>query len=107
MCDAVAELAKGGGRVEIGLSWAASRPPSPRVDRNPRFVFSERSADILSEAAREFRRYEPFMDELVVARVVRLERELGQFSGRATLSWDWGNRTVRLRAEFKQSATTS
>lgn len=104
LCDAVAELAKVGGGVEIGLSWAASRPPSPRVDRNPRFVFSERSANILSEAAREFRRYKPSMDELVVASVVKLERELGQFNGRATLSWNRENRPVRLRAEFEQPA---
>ena len=104
LCDAVAELAKEGGGVEIGLSWAASRPLSASVQPNPRFTFSERSADILSEAAREFRRYKPFMDELVVARVVKLEREWGQFSGRATLSCDLGNRPVRLRAEFEQSA---
>ena len=44
------------------------------------------------------------MDEYVVARVVKLERELEEFDGRATLSWDRGNRTVRLRAEFERSA---
>ena len=104
LCDAVAEMAKEVGGVEIGLSWAALRPPSPSVAPNPRFVFSERSADILSQAAREFRRDEPSMDEYVVAHVVKLEREIKEFDGRATLSWNRENRPVRLRVEFERSA---
>ena len=104
LCDAVAEMAKEVGGVEIELSWAALRPPSPSVAPNPRFVFSERSADVLSEAAREFRRDEPSTDEYVVAHVVNLEREIKEFDGRATLSWNRENRPVRLRAEFERSA---
>lgn len=104
LCEAVAELAREGGGVEIGLSWAASRPPPTLVDPNPRFVFSKQSADILSEAAHVFRRDEPSMDELVVAHVVKLERKPEEFDGRATLSWNRENRPVRLRAEFKPSA---
>ncbi len=104
LCDALAELAKDCGGVEIGLSWAASCPPSPSVAANPRFTFSERSADILSEAARVFRRDEPSMDELVVAHVVKFEKDPEQFDGRATLSWNRENRPVRLRSEFERAA---
>ena len=104
LCDALAELAKDCGGMEIGLSWAASCPPSSSVARNPRFTFSERSADILSEAARVFRRDEPSMDELVVAHVVKFEKDPEQFDGRATLSWNRENRPVRLRSEFERAA---
>ena len=55
LCEAVANLARNCGGIEIGLSWALDRPSPPSAAANPLFAFSEHSADTLSEAARALR----------------------------------------------------
>ena len=101
-CDAVAELAKRGEGVEIGLSWAQVRPPAindlPRV----RFQFSEKSADVLTEAARTFRLNEPSVDETVIAQVVKLERDPQEFDGHATVLSIRDNHTTRIQVVFEE-----
>ena len=79
LCDAVAELARKGNGVEIGLSWADVRPRSAHQTPVPTFRFSHHSADILNEAARSFRRDEPSLDESLIAQVVRLGKGTGRF----------------------------
>ena len=102
LCDAVAELARKGDGVEIGLSWAGVRPPSARQTRAPTFRFSQHSADILTEAARSFRRNEPSLDESLIAQVVRLEREPEEFDGRATIIYVVEGRPIRIWVEFEE-----
>ena len=102
LCDAVAELARKGDGVEIGLSWAGVRPPSVQQTPAPTFRFSQHSADILSEAARSFRRNEPSLDESLIAQVVRLEREPEEFDGRATILYVMEGRPIRIRVEFEE-----
>ena len=72
LCDSVAALAEKARGVVIDLSWAEVRP---RNVSDSHFEFSENSADILTEAAASLRRNEPYLDESVIAQVVRLERE--------------------------------
>ena len=55
LCEAVANLAKNCGGIEIGLSWALDRPSPLSAAANPLFAFSKHSADTLSEAARALR----------------------------------------------------
>lgn len=102
LCDAVAELARKGDGVEIGLSWAGVRPPSVHQTPTPTFRFSQHSADILTEAARSFRRNEPSLDESLIAQVVRLEREPEEFDGRATILYVMDGRPVRIQVEFEE-----
>ena len=100
LCHAVAELARKGEGVEIGVSWAEVRPlPTDRSSIST-FRFSRHSADILDEAARMFRLNEPFLDELVVAQVVKLEREPEEFDGRATLLYVRDGHPIRMQAKF-------
>ena len=100
LCEAVANLAKNGGGVEIALSWALVRPPPSSVAASPLFAFSEHSADILGEAARAFRRDEPSMNEKVIAHVVKLDGNPDEFGGRAELWCSRENRLARLTVEF-------
>ena len=100
LCDAVAELAREGEGVEIGVAWAGVRPQSQHPSPASTFRFTRHSADILSEAARSFRLNEPFLDESVVAQVVRLERQPEEFDGRATLLYVSEGRPIRMQAEF-------
>ena len=106
LCHAVAELARKGEGVEIGVSWAEVRPLPTATDHSSisTFRFSRHAADILDEAARMFRLNEPFLDELVVAQVVKLEREPEEFDGRATLLYVRDDRPIRLQAEFGEEA---
>ena len=102
LCDAVAELARKGEGVEIGLSWADVRPPSVHQTPVPTFRFSQHSAAILNEAARSFRRNEPSLDESVIAQVVRLDREPEEFDGRATILYVRDGRPMRIRVKFEE-----
>lgn len=104
LCESVANLAKNGGGVEIALSWSPARPPSASVVSSSLFVFSEHSADILSEVARVFRRDEPSMNEKVIAHVVKLERKPEEFDGRAEISCSRENRATRLKVEFERAS---
>lgn len=100
LCDAVAGLAKRGEGIEIDLFWA---PVRPSTVRDYHYQFSENSADILTEAARTFRRDEPSFGEPIVAQVVRLEREPEEFDGKATLLYIRDGHPTRLRVEFEKS----
>ena len=103
LCDAVAALARKGDGVEISLSWAGVRPPAVLQTPTPTFRFSQHSADILTEAARAFRRNEPSLDESLIAQVVRLEREPEEFDGRATILYVLEGRPIRISVEFEEA----
>ena len=101
LCDSVAALAEKGRGVVIDLAWADVRPPNVP---DSHFEFSENSAGILTEAAASLRRNEPFLDESVIAQVVRLEREPEEFDGRAVILYVREGRPIRMKVEFEQSA---
>lgn len=100
LCDSVAALAKQGHGIEIGLSWAEVRPSNVG---DSEFKFSDRSADVLTEAAKSFRRNEPSFDERVTAQVIELDRKPNESDGRAILLSMRDGRLVRIRVEFEQS----
>ena len=101
LCDAVANLAKKGEGIEIDLFWA---PVRPATTRDHRFQFSEHSADILTEAARYFRRNEPVLDESVIAQVVALAREPQEFDGRATILYIQDGHPIRMHVNFEEAS---
>ncbi len=104
LCDAVANLAKKGEGIEIDFFWAPVRP-STIGDHG--FQFSEHSADILTEAARSFRRDEPLLNESVIAQVVALAREPEEFDGRATILHVQDGHPIRMHVEFEESSYTA
>ena len=99
LCDSVAAMAKRGHGIEIGLSWAEVRPSNVG---DSKFKFSDRSADVLMEAAKSFRRNEPSFDERVTAQVVRLEREPPDFDGKAVMLSMRDGQLIRIRVEFNE-----
>ena len=100
-CDSVAALTSAGDGISIDLFWANVRPST---DQASHFEFSRSSAEILEEAARHFRKREPYLDESVVAHVVRLEREPSEFDGRADIVYVRDGQPLRLTVEFESSA---
>ena len=100
LCDAVAELTSNGRGIEIGLSWADVRPAGIP---DCHFRFTENSAGVLTEAAMFLRHREPSMDELVMAQVVRLERQPDEFDGNAVILTSLDGRFVHLKVTFEQS----
>ena len=101
LCDSLAELANKGHGIEIDLTWAGVRPANVP---DSHFQFSTTSAEILVEAAKSFRLNEPFLDERIVAQVVRLDREPDDFDGRTTVLYVRDGRPVRMQAEFEESS---
>ncbi len=103
LCDAVAALTHKGEGVEITLSWAGIRPRSAVQTSISTFRFSQHAADILSEAARSFRRNEPALDEAVIAQVVRLARAPEEFDGQATILYVRDHRPIRMQVAFAEA----
>lgn len=101
LCDSVAAMAQQSGGVEIDVAWASVRPTDLPVAR---FQFSPAAAGVLEEAAKSFRLNEPFLDEAVTAQVVRLERDIDEFDGRAVLLYMRDKRPMRLQVQFGQAA---
>lgn len=101
LCEAVAGLAKRGAGISIDVQWARVRPSTTY---NRQYQFSEQEADILTEAAINFRRDEPLLDESIVAQVVALARDPEEFDGWATVLYIEDGRPLRLRVKFEESS---
>ncbi len=101
LCDSLAALTAQWNGIVIHVSWSEERLSNiePR-----RFQFTIHSAEMLAEAAAQFRSTEPFLDETVVAWVVKLERELHEFDGRATILYPHQGKPMRLSVEFEKSS---
>lgn len=100
LCEAVARLAEAARGIDIGLSWARTRPAGRR---NQRFHFSPDVADVLREAASVFRRSEPLTDERLSGFVIALDRPVEHFDGSATLRVLLEDKPKRVRVRFEQS----
>ena len=100
LCNSVAELAKQADGIEIELDWAEVRPTNLPASY---FQFSPSSADVLQEVARTLRLSEPSYDEQIIAQVVRLEREMTEFDGKATIVSVRDGRPARMNVEFHRS----
>ncbi|NCA71888.1 MAG: hypothetical protein EOM91_17785 [Sphingobacteriia bacterium] len=99
LCDAVARLAETARGIEIGLTWARSRPAGrPRET----FRFNPDVAEVLLEAARIFRQLEPVTDTRVTGFVIALDRPIEQFDGNATLRTLIDEKPRRVKVRFEQ-----
>ena len=100
LCDAVAKLAKNGHGVAIDVDWAIVRSanvPATHVQ------FTDKSVDVLEEAAKHFRRSVPTFDERITAMVIRLDREPEEFDGRATIRPLGDDLPSRMQVQFEQT----
>ncbi|EXJ16333.1 hypothetical protein [Imhoffiella purpurea] len=100
LCDAIARLAETARGVDIGLTWARTRPSGrPRQT----FHFTPEVGEVLREAAAIFRRSEPMMDTRVTGFVVALDRPVDQFDGNATLRVLIEEKPRRVRVRFEET----
>jgi hypothetical protein len=100
LCEAVAGLVGSAGGIEIGLTWARTRPAGRA---HQRYRFSLEQAEVLREAAAIFRRAEPRTDTHLIGFVIALDRPLEQFDGNATLRVVIDDKPRRLRVRFEQA----
>ena len=99
LCDALGRLAETAHGIDIGLTWARTRPSGrPRQT----FHFSPEVGDVLREAASLFRQSEPVIDTRVTGFVVALDRPVDQFDGHATLRVLIDEKPRRVRVRFEQ-----
>ncbi len=100
LCDAVARLAEAARGIEIGLTWARSRPVGHRRET---FRFSPEVGEVLLEAARIFRQSEPLTDTRVTGFVIALDRPIEQFDGNATLRTLIDEKPRRVTVRFEHA----
>ncbi len=99
LCRSVARLIEAGDGLEIGLSWALTRPAP---DRGERFMVSFRSADIpvLREAGRTLSTRQERTDEEIEGYVARLSRDASHPTGVATIKAFLDSRLTSVQATF-------
>lgn len=97
-CEAIADLTKQGGDVEIGQRWAAVRPSSAT---NGAFAFTESSAEALSDGANWLRRHSPFVNAYVTGEVVHLSRDYqADFDGECVIVHELDSRPIGLKVNL-------
>ena len=101
LCDSLAALTHIWKGLVVRVSWAGKHTSNAEPTR---FQFTEHSADVLKQAADYFRRNEPFLDETVVAWVVKLEREPEEFDGRAAISCVRDGKPLRMNVQFEETS---
>jgi hypothetical protein len=103
LCDALSQLAELGAGLDVSISWARVRPTAGHTRQ---YRFSREMGRVLKEAAKEFRRHEPKLEETVEGFVTHLDRVPEEFNGRATLRVLWEGRPRRLGVTFEPSEYT-
>ena len=82
LCEALAMLIEPFHGIDIGLSWARTRPMKAAGEA---VRFGASHAPVLREAARCFREHEPRLDASLIGRIQRLQRSDGQMDGTVVL----------------------
>jgi hypothetical protein len=100
LCEAVAGLIAQSPGVDIGLTWARTRPTP---ERHRRFAFSGKDAAILTEAARVFRSRHPRPDQSLFGTVHTLKRRDEDIEGLVTLRAMVDDRPQSVRAVLDQA----
>ena len=99
-CEALVKVTEPFNAVEIGISWARTRP----VD-NVRDVISFTSSDtpILREAARVFRACAPHSDVELTGLVRMLKRDEAEIDGRITLITYFDAQNIAVQATLSEA----
>lgn len=82
LCEAVAGLIDQSQGLEVGVTWAKTRP-TPEAHR--RIAFSKSDSEIFREAARTFRLRQPKENETLFGTVHKLKRDYVETEGEITL----------------------
>lgn len=100
LCEAVAGLIEQSHGLDVSLTWARTRP-TPEAQR--RVVFSQNDAEILKEAARNFRLRQPKPDVTLYGTVHKLKRDQDEVEGVVTLKAIVEDRMQSVRAILDQA----
>jgi len=104
LCDAVAGLWGGDHlqrHLDFSFTWAPSRPGSPKIAR--RVSIGADRVPVIREAGRQMRELSPFPDFEVNGPVVRLNREEGAPTGKATVVGIVDERQARVSIDLGES----
>lgn len=100
LCEAVAGLIEQSHGLDISLTWARTRP-TPEAHR--KVVFSQNDAEILNEAARNFRLRQPKADVTLYGTVHKLKRDQDEVEGVVTLKAIVEDKMQSVRAILDQA----
>jgi hypothetical protein len=82
LCESVASLIEQSNGLDVSVTWARTRP-TPEAQR--KVAFSSNDAEILKEAARNFRLRQPKVDVTLFGTVHKLKRDQEEVEGVVTL----------------------
>jgi hypothetical protein len=100
LCEAIASLIEQSSGIEIGVTWAKTRP-TPEIRRKVRF--SPKDAEILKEAGRTFRARHPRPDVSLFGTVHQLKRDQDEVEGLVTLRAVLDDKLQSVRAILDQA----
>ncbi len=100
LCEALVQLAEPFPTLDIGVSWALTRPVKNSL---PVVRFTKDDVPILREAARSFRSREPQPDLRLFGFVQRLKRDSSETDGTVTLRVSIEGKTQSVIAVLNQS----
>jgi hypothetical protein len=100
LCEAVASLIEQSSGLDIGLTWARTRPTP---EAHHRIAFSTKDAEILKEAARTFRSRHPQPDVSLFGTVHKLKRDHDEVEGLVTLKAIVDDKLQSVRAVLDQA----
>lgn len=99
LCEALAMLIEPFHGIDVGLSWARTRPMKAARET---IRFGASDAPILREAARRFREEEPKPDVSLIGRIQRLQRDDGEVDGTIALRTYIDGRVLSITAILNQ-----
>ncbi|MDD3287654.1 MAG: hypothetical protein PHX43_01430 [Alphaproteobacteria bacterium] len=74
LCDAISNIVNSAGKAEISLTWAKTRPVLKQTMKNV-VSFDRQTVEVIAEAARNFRRSEPLLNQPITGWVYQLRQE--------------------------------
>ena len=74
LCDAITNIVEKAGRAEVSLTWAKTRPQPKQITKNV-VSFDRQDAEVIGEAARNFRLFEPIINQNITGWVYKLTQE--------------------------------
>lgn len=74
LCDAISHIVEKAGTAEISLTWAKTRPITNLQTRDT-VLFDKKEAEVIAEAARNFRFSEPNLNQVITGWVYQLRQD--------------------------------
>jgi hypothetical protein len=99
-CESLSNLIEHGKGLDLRLIWAKTRIPNKQAITT---VFQPYQAHIFRSAAEVLRQNGSYYDETILGQIVKLDRDVNDFDGKATIQTLLEGNPKKLKVQFAQS----